>query len=353
MQDRITSYHLSHIRKSIEESEEKNLSPYACLSKKSKGRKKKDKLCDVRTIFMQDRDRIIHSKYFRRLKHKTQVFLAPINDLLRTRLTHTLEVTQIATTIARALNVNRDLTEAIALGHDLGHTPFGHIGEFILNQLSPRGFYHSIQSLRVVDKLEKPGGLNLSWEVRDGIEKHSKGGKKLLPYGDRDCPRTLEGEIVRLSDSIAYINHDIDDALRAHIINYSDLPHSSVRFFGTKNSYRISIMVHDIIAHSIDKPHVAMSQKVLLETEKLRQYLFKSVYVLPEIIGESNKAIKILSELYHYFLKNPKIPVEFLKKVEDPNEKREIIIIDYLATLTDLEAIALFKKLFEPVRWAS
>ncbi|MDD5066130.1 MAG: deoxyguanosinetriphosphate triphosphohydrolase [bacterium] len=348
----LSQYHLSHIRKSLESGEEKNLSSFATISKRSKGRLHKDNLCDVRTIFSQDRDRIIHSKYFRRLKHKTQVFLAPINDLLRTRLTHTLEVTQIATTIARALNVNRDLTEAIALGHDLGHTPFGHIGEFILNKLSPFGFHHSIQSLRVVDKLEKPGGLNLSYEVRDGILKHSKGGKRLLPFGYPDCPETIEGEIVRVSDSIAYINHDIDDALRSHVIKTTDLPRSCVRLFGARNSQRISIMVYDIVANSEKGSHIRMGEKILHETEKLRNFLFQKVYVMPEINSESRKASKILSELYSYFMKDPDIPVQSLCSVEDKNEKKDVVIIDYLATLTDIEAIDLFKRLFEPRRWA-
>lgn len=353
MKEREHSGRLSAVRQTIEEMEIRTLSPFATPSRNSRGRLREERPCDVRTVFSQDRDRIIHSKYFRRLKHKTQVFLAPVNDLVRTRLTHTLEVMQIATTIARALNVNRDLTEAVALGHDLGHTPFGHIGEYVLNRLSPSGFHHSHQSLRVVDKLEKPGGLNLTFEVRDGISRHSKGGKKLLPLGDPDCPKTIEGEIVRVSDSIAYINHDIDDALRAGVIRYSDLPRSSVKMFGTRYSRRISVMVYDIVERSRNRPHVSMSARVLHQTEKLRNYLFQHVYVLPAVNGESRKASRILSELFHYFLKNPKIPLEYMKNVEEKDEKKETVILDYLATLTDLEVIELYKKLFEPVRWVS
>lgn len=347
----LNSYKLSNIRQTIENFEEKNLSPYATLSKYSKGRTKKDRLCDVRTIFMQDRDRIIHSKYFRRLKHKTQVFLAPKDDLLRTRLTHTLEVNQIAKTITRALNMNIDLTEAIALGHDLGHTPFGHIGEYILNELSPNGFNHAQQSLRVIEKLEKPGGLNLSYEVKDGIFKHTKGRKKILPYNEPDCPKTIEGEIVRVCDSIAYINHDLEDAVRSNVLKYSELPKSCLEFLGPRNSKRISIMVYDIIANSLDQKHIYMSEKVLKQTEKLRAFLFDHLYILPKITGESEKASKILKDLFYYFLEHPDIPLQHLKHVEPVHEKLKIIIIDYLASLTDIEAIDLFKKLFLPKQW--
>ncbi|MBU1075724.1 MAG: deoxyguanosinetriphosphate triphosphohydrolase [Spirochaetes bacterium] len=340
------------IRKNIEEFESAHLSKYATLSKNSKGRQQYEKPCTVRTIFMRDRDRIIHSKYFRRLKHKTQVFLAPKNDLYRTRLTHTLEVTQIARTIARALQANEDLTEAIALAHDLGHTPFGHSGEHILNALSPLGFNHARQSLRVVDILEKQGGLNLSYEVRDGIMKHSKGGKKLLPYQDKDCPSTLEGEIVRVSDSIAYINHDIDDAIRSGLIKTSDFPSSCIRVLGKIHSKRISTMVYDIIECSINKPHIYMSKLILKETEKLRSYLFKEVYTLPEINGESEKAAKILKDLFLYFKDNPGIPQKFFRKIKIKKIRKEMVIIDYLASLTDIEAIELNKKIFEPKRWS-
>jgi len=342
---------LSSIRKSIEKYEENKLSHFATLSKNSRGRQKKEKPCPVRTIFMRDRDRIIHSKYFRKLKHKTQVFLAPRNDLYRTRLTHTLEVMQIAKTISRALNVNEDLTEAIALGHDLGHTPFGHAGEQILDSLSPDGFEHSCQSLRVVDKLEKPGGLNLSYEVRNGIVCHSKGINKLFPFNKQTCPATIEGEIVRISDSIAYINHDIDDALRSGLIKLSDFPVSCIKILGKSHAKRISTMVYDIISSSMNKPHLEMSQKILNQTEKLRSFLYEKVYKLPDIINDCKKAGKILKDLYNYFIKNPEIPKTTLNKVEKKNEKKDIIIIDFFASLTDTEAIDLFQIIYEPHRW--
>ncbi len=336
------------IRKEIEEYEKKHLSKFATLSTNSKGRAHKERLCDVRTIFMQDRDRIIHSTYFRRLKHKTQVFLAPTNDLFRTRLTHTLEVSQIARTIARALHLNEDLTEAIALGHDLGHTPFGHTGEEVLNEVYRGGFAHAKQSLRVVDILEKKGGMNLSFEVREGIVKHSKGGKKLLPYGEKDCPSTLEGEVVRVSDSIAYINHDIDDAVTSGIIKYSEFPKSSIKILGRRHSTRISTMVIDVIKNSIDKPHIFMSDVILEETEKLRSFLFSYVYVHPTIEKEAKKSAKLLKDLYFYFLDNPEIPLKALKKVEPENTKIDRIVVDFLSTLTDIEAIELYKQIFEP-----
>ncbi len=339
---------MSNIRKEIEVYEKKHLSQFATLSSNSKGRTRKEGLCPVRTIFMQDRDRIIHSTYFRKLKHKTQVFLAPTNDLFRTRLTHTLEVSQIARTIAKALHLNEDLTEAIALGHDLGHTPFGHTGEEVLNDVYKNGFAHAKQSLRVVDVLEKKNGMNLSAEVKDGIVKHSKGGKKLLPFGEKDCPLTLEGEVVRVSDSIAYINHDIDDAVLSGIIKYSHFPKSCLKTLGHKHSTRIGTMVLDIIKNSVNKPHIYMSDKILKETEKLRSFLFNNVYVHPKIETQAVKSAKLLRDLYFYFLKNPDIPLKTLKKVEPMNTPIDRLTIDFLASLTDLEAIGLYKKIFEP-----
>ncbi len=338
---------LETIREFLENLEKKQLSKFARLSVNSKGRIKEEPLCPVRTIYMQDRDRILHSEYFRRLKHKTQVFLSPTsNERYRTRLTHTLEVAQIARTIARALRVNEDLTEAIALGHDLGHTPFGHAGEEVLNKLFNEGFKHAQQSLRVVDKLEKPGGMNLSFEVRDGIVKHSKGGKKLLPYDEPDCPATLEGEIVRVCDSIAYINHDVDDAVHSGVIKLNEFPQSCIKILGKRHSQRISVMVYDIIANSIDKPHIYMSNTLLEETEKLRNFLFKNVYTRPQIDMPSKNAANVLKELFYYFKEHPEIPLKALKNVEDKNEKIDRIIIDYLATLTDNEALELYIKLF-------
>lgn len=336
----------TNIRESIEKNELKNLSRYATLSINSRGRMSEEPLCPIRTIFMQDRDRILHSEYFRRLKHKTQVFLAPTShESYRTRLTHTLEVAQIARTIARALRLNEDLTEAIALGHDLGHTPFGHAGEDVLNELCKNGFKHAEQSLRVVDKLEKKGGLNLSFEVRDGILKHSKGGKKLLAYDEPDCPSTLEGEVVRVCDSIAYINHDTDDALRSGLIKLSEFPKSCIKILGERHSIRIHKMVTDIIKNSYDKPHIYMSDVLLEETEKLRSFLFENVYVKPEIDGKSKKAANILRELFFYFKENPQIPLDYFKDINSEDEI-ERVIIDYIATLTDNEVIHLYIKVF-------
>ncbi|MBN1899050.1 MAG: deoxyguanosinetriphosphate triphosphohydrolase [Spirochaetes bacterium] len=338
---------LETIRELLEDLEVKNLSRYASLSSRSRGRIKEESFDPVRTIYMQDRDRILHSEYFRRLKHKTQVFLSATSDeSYRTRLTHTLEVAQIARTIARALRVNEDLTEAIALGHDLGHTAFGHAGEEELDQLIEEGFKHALQSLRVIDILEKPGGMNLSREVRDGIGKHSKGGKKLLPFDEPDCPLTLEGEIVRVCDSIAYINHDVDDAIHSGIMNLDQLPKSCVDTLGERHSQRISIMVYDIISHSIDKPHIHMSDSILEETERLRNFLFSHVYVLPKIDRPSRKAARILKELFEYFMATPDIPYKVLKKLERKGERKERIIIDYLATITDHEALEIYVKIF-------
>ena len=336
-----------NIREEIERREESYLSKFATLSIKSRGRVREESLCPIRTIFMQDRDRVLHSEYFRRLKHKTQVFLAPTShESYRTRLTHTLEVSQISRTIARALRLNEDLTEAIALAHDLGHTPFGHAGEEVLNKLYKKGFKHAEQSLRVVDFLEKKGGMNLSFEVRDGIVKHSKGGKKLLAYDEPDCPLTLEGEIVRVCDSIAYINHDVDDALHSGIISLNEFPKSCIKILGERHSERIHKMVSDIIKNSMDKEHIYMSPVLLEETEKLRNFLFKNVYVRPEIDGKSKKAAKILEELFYYFNENPEIPLKHFENILEEKDKTRIII-DYIATLTDNEAIQLYIKLFK------
>ncbi len=335
------------IREIIEKQEKEYLSKYGTLSINSKGRMKDEPLCNVRTIYMQDRDRILHSEYFRRLKHKTQVFLSPAGmESYRTRLTHTLEVSQIARTIARALRVNEDLTEAIALGHDLGHTPFGHAGEDVLNRLYKKGFKHAHQSLRVVDKLEKPGGMNLSYEVRDGIVKHSKGGKKLLPYDEPDCPNTIEGEIVRVCDSIAYINHDIDDALKAGVITLDEFPKSSIENLGTRHSERIGTMVNDIIENSIDKPHIFMSKKLLVETEKLRNFLFSDVYTRDSIEIPSRQAGDMLEEMFLYFKEHPELPIKEMSRVENDLNDIDVIIVDFLSRLTDNESLALYIELF-------
>ena len=325
------------------EAREENLSPYAQKSRLSRGRQREEEPDAVRTAFQRDRDRILHSKSFRRLKHKTQVFIAPMGDHYRTRLTHTLEVSQIARTIARALNLNEDLTEAISLGHDLGHTPFGHIGEDVLNELSPYGFKHNEQSLRVVDLLEKDGqGLNLTWEVRDGIVNHSKSRAQVLG-SEWGKVGTLEGEIVKLADIVAYINHDTDDAIRAGIITESDLPESATKVLGNSPSARINTMVCDIIAHSwqvsgavtVKKETdlgISLSPRVLKATNILRDFLFNRVYNVQAALEESEKAREVVRYLYDYFLKHPeKLPPEYLLH----SDKKWRGVIDYIAGMSD------------------
>ncbi|MBZ4686811.1 MAG: dGTPase [Clostridia bacterium] len=326
------------IRQETEQIEKETLSPYATLSVNTRGRLKPEEPCSIRTEYQRDRDRIIHSKAFRRLKHKTQVFISPEGDHFRTRLTHTLEVSQIARTIARALRLNEDLTEAIALGHDLGHTPFGHAGEEALDSIYSEGFKHNQQSLRVVDELEQGKGLNLTWEVRDGILNHT---------GDKD-PSTLEGCIVKIADRIAYINHDIDDALRAGIIVEEDLS-EYIKILGKPHRDRINTMVTDIIENSRGKPYIKMSDKVQKVTDMLRSFLFENVYIGSRAKTEEKKAIRMLQELFLYYTKNPQeIPAMEKKQVGDP----ERLVIDYIAGMTDRYAIATYQKLFVPSGFA-
>ncbi|MFW5979101.1 MAG: deoxyguanosinetriphosphate triphosphohydrolase [Halanaerobium sp.] len=322
--------------------EKNKLAETACLSSESRGRLKKEDDCDIRTIFQHDRDRIIHSKAFRRLKHKTQVFIAPEGDHYRTRLTHTLEVSQIARTIARALRLNEDLVEAIALGHDLGHTPFGHAGEAALTEITGEEFRHNLQSLRVVDLIEKKSsgsrGLNLSIEVRDGILTHT---------GDKK-PLTLEGQIVRIADRIAYINHDIDDALRAGIIAQSDLPEDAISVLGDSHSKRIDVMVRDLINSSWQQPEIKRSAEVKKATENLRTFLFENVYIGSEGKSEEGKAKRLLKLLYEFFMENINyIPDEYLEF--EKNHKQAVI--DYIAGMTDRYAINLGRKYFIPTPW--
>ncbi|MBA7637845.1 Deoxyguanosinetriphosphate triphosphohydrolase-like protein [subsurface metagenome] len=324
------------------EDREESLSPYAVKSRLSRGRVRDEEPCPIRTAFQRDRDRIIHSKAFRRLKHKTQVFIAPLGDHYATRLTHTLEVSQIGRTIARALNLNEDLTEAIALGHDLGHTPFGHVGEDVLNELYSPGFRHNEQSLRVVDLLENDGrGLNLTIEVKDGILNHSKSGSDVL--GDRwGKADTFEGDIVKMADIIAYINHDIGDAIRAGIITERDLPLDGVRTLGISHSQRINTMVGDIIDSSwaasgydkmeIEKPKITMSSGILDATNVLREFLFARVYHMKAAEEESEKAREVVCRLYEYFTKHEDgLPSEYLTYSDD-TERR---VVDYIAGMTD------------------
>lgn len=328
------------IREDYEKLEQKILSPYASLSMFSKGRLFDEKKCDIRTDYQRDRDRIIHSKSFRRLKHKTQVFIAPEGDHYRTRLTHTLEVSQIARTISRALRLNEDLTEAIALGHDLGHTPFGHTGENVLNEICSLGFKHNEQSIRVVDVLEGGKGMNLTFEVRDGILNHC---------GD-NRPSTLEGMVVKLADRIAYINHDIDDAIRGGIISSSDIPESCLKVLGRTHSGRINTMITDIVYTSMGKNSISMSGEVMEATENLRDFMFKKVYIGSKAKVEESKAKYVVEALYRYFLKNnDELPDEFINRLDRDGVDR--VVCDYIAGMTDVYAVNMFNKLFIPAPW--
>jgi dGTPase len=332
-----------NFREEREVIEEQILSPYAVLSKNSKGRQVKEEPCDVRTDFQRDRDRIIHSKTFRRLKHKTQVFISPEGDHYRTRLTHTLEVAQISRSIARALRLNEDLTEAIALAHDLGHTPFGHAGEFALNEVCPLGFKHYEHSLRVVEQLENKGkGLNLTYEVRDGILNHPTAGK----------PMTLEGKIVRLSDKIAYINHDIDDAIRGKILKNEELPESCLTVLGYTARERIDNIIHDIVTQSRNINDIVMSPSVEEAVKSLRSFMFKNIYVGSTAKTQEQKAKNILAQLYHYFVEHIEdLPEEYEKKIKIENESVDRVVCDYIAGMTDRYAIKKYADLFIPISW--
>jgi len=340
------------IREQTEDIEKKILHPKACLSSQSKGRIKPEKEGEIRTCFQRDRDRIIHSKAFRRLKHKTQVFLAPKGDHYRTRLTHVLEVAQIARTISRALRLNEDLTEAIALGHDLGHTPFGHAGEAILREIHPGGFDHFKQSLRVVDFLEQKGkGLNLTYEVRNGIVKHSKGKGMIIPDKKSARADTLEGQVVRVSDIIAYVNHDLDDTLRAEVIKRFDIPKEITKVLGDTHSKRIDTMVKDFIYQSLntDLEELRMSDDISAATYRLRDFLYEHVYESDKIKREFKKAKKILRDLYEYYLEHIEevfmdIPIE--KKL---NKHR--MVCDFVAGMTDVFAMMTYERLFLPQQW--
>lgn len=334
-----------NIRNQIESHEKGYLSNQACLSSNSTGRRHFEDKCQIRTDFQRDRDRIIHSKAFRRLKHKTQVFVAPEGDHLRTRLTHTLEVSQIGRTLARALKLNEDLVEAISLGHDLGHTPFGHTGENVLKKLHPRGFSHNKQSLRVVDLLEQNEdriGLNLTNEVRDGILNHS---------GSNTC-KTLEGQIVKISDRIAYINHDIDDAIRAKIIKSEDLPKDCLDILGHKHGERINTMIMDVIKNSLNCNNISMSKEIFEATNKLRDFMFKNVYFNSRAKTEEEKSEYIIRELYNFYLKNfERLPNEFKNPSYEEESIIEDRICDYIAGMTDRYAVNTFENIFIPKPW--
>lgn len=330
------------IREDLEQWEQEYLSPYASLSCNSRGRDRYEPPCDIRPIYQRDRDRILHSKAFRRLKDKTQVFLTPSGDHYRTRLTHTLEVSQNARTIAKALRLNEDLVEAIALGHDLGHTPFGHAGERALNEICPYPFEHSEQSVRLVEVLEKDGrGLNLSYEVRDGIRNHQTAG----------MPSTLEGKIVRFSDKIAYIYHDTDDAIRGGIIQESDVPVEIRQVLGETSKERLNRMIHDVVANSAGRPDVVMSETTWKSMMALRKFLFEEVYDNHIVKKEEGKSVRLVQTLYQYYLENIDLLPEDYLKLLDAGTPREIAVCDYIASMSDKFVIATFESLYIPKSW--
>ncbi len=331
------------IREQLERREIEYLSPYATLSKDSRGRKKEEEECDIRPVFQRDRDRILHCKAFRRLKQKTQVFLLPKGDHYRTRLTHTLEVSQNARTVAKALRLNEDLVEAIALGHDLGHTPFGHAGERALNDVNSDGFRHNEQSVRVVECLEKQGeGLNLTWEVLDGILNHKSSGS----------PHTLEGQIVQLSDKIAYINHDIDDAVRGGILKEEDIPARYTDVLGNTTKVRLDTMIHNVITSSMDQPKISMSHEVQEATLGLRRFMFENVYQNPRAKGEEVKAVNMITNLYEYYIRHMELlPAQYLSMMDANGVSQEQIVCDYIAGMTDTYAVKKFEEFFVPESW--
>lgn len=329
------------IREELEQQEHVILAPWAARADESRGRLRPEEETQVRTCYQRDVDRIVYSKAFRRLKHKTQVFLQPEGDHYRTRLTHTLEVMRISRTIARALRLNEDLTEAIAFGHDLGHTPFGHAGEKALTEVSGKPFRHNEQSLRVVDVLEKDGeGLNLTYETRMGIVGHT---------GDF-IPETLEGQIIRVADRIAYINHDIDDACRAGILTNSDIPREITDVLGETHSKRINTLVMDMISHSMGMDHLERDPEVAEAMEKLRDFMFERVYRNPIAKGEESKARDIIGMLYSYYLKHPgKLPSDFQPQLSFDGLERTVT--DYIAGMTDKYAVYKFSEIFIPTAW--
>lgn len=330
------------IREQIQEMEKENLSPYACLSVNSRGRDREEPECDIRPVFQRDRDRILHSKAFRRLKNKTQVFLTPKGDHYRTRLSHTLEVSQNARTIAKALRLNEDLVEAIALGHDLGHTPFGHAGERLLNEVYKGGFKHNEQSVRIVEKLEKDGeGLNLTWEVRDGILNHQTG----------TMPHTLEGKIVRLSDKIAYVNSDFDDAIRAQILCEEDIPLEIRKVLGYDTRSRLDCLIHDIIINSKGQNDIIMSDECSGALKELRGFMFTNLYKNPVAKSEEVKVEIMLRQLYNYYMEHVELlPPKYLKMVGEGEDVGRVMC-DFISGMTDQFAINRFTEFYLPEAW--
>lgn len=331
------------IREALEQRESEYLSEYASLSRCSLGRDFPEKECDIRPVYQRDRDRILHSNSFRRLKDKTQVFLAPEGDHYRTRLTHTLEVSQNARTIAKALRLNEDLTEAIALGHDLGHTPFGHAGERALERKSPDGFKHNEQSVRVVEVLEKNGrGLNLTKEVRDGMMHHQTSG----------TPSTLEGKIVRISDKIAYIHHDMDDAIRGHILSENDIPKELRNTLGATTTQRFDTFTHDIITNSLGKNDICQSEEIGNAMKDLRRFMFENVYTSDIVKAEEAKAERLVESLYDYFLDNiMEMPEFYIDIMNEGGVSKERIVCDYVSSMSDRFAISTFNEIFLPSSW--
>lgn len=356
------AHHGAHqeVRRWLEDDEERRLSPLAARSAMA-SRDAVEEPSTVRTAFQRDRDRIVHSKAFRRLKHKTQVFIAPVGDHYRTRLTHTLEVTQIARTVGRALRLNEDLVEAIGVGHDLGHTPFGHAGEAALAVATGRKFRHNEQSVRVVEVLEKRGaGLNLTREVREGIYSHSKS-RKDVTTSNWGIASTLEGQIIKLADSVAYLNHDIDDAIRAGVLHLDDLPQAYVAMLGSTHAERINTMVCDLIdfnwwatgeAEPPTEPIIGMSPRILEATNAVREYMFAHVYLRGPAKEDDGKVRFIIGKLYEHFLAHPdQLPADLLHIAEQRNEPTERIVTDYIAGMTDRFALKTFNELFVPRTW--
>jgi len=345
------------IREEFEKREKKFMSPFGCPSAESRGREKGEKNCPVRTAFQLDRDRIVYSNGFRRLKHKTQVFLSPLGDDYRTRLTHTLEVAQMARAIARALFLNEDLAEAVALGHDLGHTPFGHSGETALKEIYSSDFSHNEQSLRVVEILENNGqGLNLTYEVRDGILKHSKGFGKIIPEDPATMACTYEGQIVRIADIMAYLNHDLEDAIRSQVVRASQVPPACIKILGKSHSERATVMIRDLISTSEVRDgelRLQMTDDVYAAMNELRQFLYENVYRSAKVHKDFEKAKKILSELYSYFLGNDQILEQKLAELKmdrcyNSHNTKERTVCDVIASMTDRYALNLYKKIFFP-----
>ncbi len=331
-----------NIRESLEQWEKQYLSPYAMLSMNSRGRVKPEEQCDIRPVFQRDRDRIIHSKSFRRLKDKTQVFLTPEGDHYRTRLTHTLEVSQTARTIAKALQLNEDLVEAIALGHDLGHTPFGHAGERALDRACPYGFRHNEQSVRTVDMLEKDGqGINLTMEVRDGIRNHKTA----------SMPSTLEGRIVRFADKIAYIHHDTDDAIRGGILKEEDVPEEVSAVAGRSCTQRLDYFIHNIVTTSRGRDDICMSKEAEEAMRTMREFMFRNVYRNPIAKSQENKAENLVVILYEYYMNHTEKLPKFLYRLMEEGEPLEKIVCDYIGSMTDRFAIAQYQEIYIPKTW--